>query len=171
LVPTEPVARPELISGHVCTAHLHTMIKHATIFAAAILAGTWRSDGLHRAPEATSWLRGPDVTKATPRLGALVARGWEKDGHYKNKSNFDKSYIDNHAGIFAGFVDKDHKQMRLIDQWVTSKDGMSYTPIGVGTYPTEGFSRVDSSKPYLDRPIEVVLRPPDPQDSTPKSNR
>jgi len=143
--------------------------------AAAILAGTWRSDGLHRAPEATSWLRGADVTKSTPRIGALVARGWDKDGHYQNKSNFDKSYTGNHAGIFAGFVNKDHKQMRLIDQWVVSQNPKTheavYMPIGMHVEPTQGYSRVDSSTPYQDRAIQVVLRPPDPSDSLPQSKK
>ena len=129
---------------------------------AAILAGTWKADGLHRAPQADTWRRGADVTKSAPRLGALVARGWDKDGHYQNKSNFEQGYQGNHAGIFAGYVDKSQKQMYIIDQYVTSKDGMSYMPIGKHKIPTEGFSRVNGAQAYDERPMRPVLRPPDP---------
>lgn len=141
--------------------------------AAAILAGSWRSDGLHRAPEATSWLRGPDLAKSSPRFGALVAKGWDKNDHYQNTSNQSSNYRGNHAGIFLGFTNKQHTKMKIMDQWVVSKDQRTgvttVMPIGTHEVPVAGYSRVDSSKPYSDQPVQVVLRPPDPSEQLPRS--
>jgi RHS repeat-associated protein len=164
----QPQLKPEAMQGWI-VAHMTgraTAEAYQCAAAAAILAGTWRGGGLHRAPEATKWRRGPDVAKSPPRIGSLIAKGWDANGHYFNSSNLDaKAYRGNHSGIFLGFVGKDHKHMKILDQFIVSQNkGVTMVkPMGVTYRSTEGYSRVDSSAPFEAHTLQVVLRPPAPE--------
>jgi RHS repeat-associated protein len=129
--------------------------------AAQVLAATRERDGFHQVPLVADWNRGPDVTKSTPPVGTLVAKGWDKNGHYQNTSNLGPNYKGNHAGLFAGFVGKDHKMIRVFDQSINSRTGKPEA-LQIHTQPSAGWSRVNSDRPSAEDPSQQVLRPPEP---------
>lgn len=95
-----------------------------------------------------------------------MAKGWDAKGHYISKSNFDKDYKGNHAGVFLGFADKAHKTMLLVDQYQFN-GGKGVKPIGISPVSSQGYARVDASVPYDEKRIDRVLSPPGGRDADP----